>query len=43
MSEKVKSYIFEMVVPENLSYIPKRLIYLKQLLICENIGLRRPS
>ena len=43
MSEKVKSNIFETVVPENLYYIPKRLIYLKQLLRYERICLRRPS
>ena len=43
MSEKVKSNIFEMVVLDNLYYIPKRLIYLKQLLRHEKIGLRRPS
>ena len=43
MSEKVKSNMFEMVVPENLYKIPKRLIYLKQLLRYEKIGLRRPS
>ena len=43
MSENIKSNIFEMVVPENLYQIPKRLIYLKQLLRYENIGLRRPS
>ena len=43
MSKKVKSNIFEMVVPDNLYYVPKRLIYLKQLLRYENIGLRPPS
>ena len=42
MLEKVKSNIFEMVVPENLYLIQKRLIYLKQLLRYEKIGLRPP-
>ena len=32
MCEKVKSNIIEMAVSENLYLIPKRLIYLKQLL-----------
>ena len=43
MSEKVNSYIFEVVVPENLYFIPKLLIYLKQLLKYQKIDLRRPS
>ena len=44
MSEMVKSNIFEMDVPEkNLYYIPKQLIYLKQLLRYEKMCLRRPS
>ena len=42
MLEKVKTNIFEKVVPENLYLIQKRLIYLKQLLTYEKIGLRWP-
>ena len=43
MSEKVKCNIFEMVDPYNLYQIPKRLIYLKQLLRYEKTSLWWPS
>ena len=41
MSVKVKSNIFENGVPKNLYFIPKRLIYLKQLLRYGKIDSKR--
>ena len=43
MSEKVKSNIFEMAVPENICLHTKQLIYLRLLIRYGKIGLWWPS